>query len=64
MHANDNVKTPHLKCDRCRTRTSLKRIEAKPDGEYRTFACANCLGLNHVFIRHYVAQGDANEGAS
>ena len=62
MHANDNVRTPHLKCNRCRTQTSLKRIEAKPDGEFRTFECANCLGLNHVYIKYddsRSATGDA-----
>ncbi len=40
--SNDNIRTDHLKCDSCRTRVYLKRIEQLEGAERRLFECAHC----------------------
>lgn len=39
---NDNIRTDHLKCDSCRTRVHLTRIEQSDGNERRLFECAHC----------------------
>jgi hypothetical protein len=39
---NDNIRTDHLKCDSCRTRVHLTRIEQCDGNERRLFECAHC----------------------
>lgn len=40
---NDNVRTGHLKCSSCGTRTYLAKIERDEEGrEVRSFACQHC----------------------
>jgi hypothetical protein len=42
LFSNDNIRTDHLKCDRCRTRVHLKSIEQSDGVECRVFECARC----------------------
>jgi hypothetical protein len=49
-HGNDNIQTSHLKCDRCRTRTSLKAIEQGEGFESRSFQCSHCGAVKTVRI--------------
>ena len=40
---NDNVRTGHLKCASCGTRTYLAKIQRDEEGcEVRSFACQHC----------------------
>ena len=42
-YLNDNIRTEHLKCPRCRTQAYLYKIEPiNGGGEVRTFACPHC----------------------
>jgi len=42
-YVNDNIRTEHLKCSTCRTRSLLLKIEPDDDGgEVRIFVCAHC----------------------
>ncbi|MET0970575.1 MAG: hypothetical protein ABWY18_15355 [Tardiphaga sp.] len=45
---NDNIRTDHLKCDSCRTRVHLKRIEQSDGNERRLFECAHCGSIKSV----------------
>lgn len=47
---NDNVRTSHLKCDRCNTRNSLKGIERSNGFETRLFECAHCGAVKAIRI--------------
>lgn len=42
-YLNDNIRTEHLKCTRCRTQAFLHRIEPDAgEGEVRIFVCPHC----------------------
>ena len=46
---NDNVRTAHLKCSRCKTRVHLIRIETDEEGcEVRSFSCRHCADVSVV----------------
>ena len=47
---NDNIRTGHLKCDRCNTRNSLQGIERSLGFENRMFGCAHCGAIKTVRI--------------
>jgi uncharacterized Zn finger protein len=47
---NDNIRTSHLKCDRCNTRNSLQGIERSQGFETRLFGCAHCGGVKTLRI--------------
>jgi transcription elongation factor Elf1 len=40
--ANDNIKTSHLKCEHCGTRTHLSSITSRDGREIRSFECGLC----------------------
>jgi hypothetical protein len=48
--SNDNIRTSHLKCDRCKTRTSLKGIERSDGFETRLFECGHCSAVKAIRI--------------
>ena len=53
---NDNLRTPHLKCDRCQMQVFLERIDRLTDGsELRTFRCGHCDAISTLRIN---AAGD------
>lgn len=48
-YLNDNVRTGHLKCANCKTRTYLTKIERDDDGaEVRSFACPHCAAITRL----------------
>lgn len=48
-YVNDNVRTGHLKCANCKTRTYLTKIERGDDGaEVRSFACPHCAAVTRL----------------
>lgn len=48
-YLNDNVRTGHLKCSNCKTRTYLTKIERDEDGaEVRSFACQHCAAVTRL----------------
>ncbi|SFM15243.1 hypothetical protein SAMN03159423_5706 [Bradyrhizobium sp. NFR13] len=47
---NDNIRTSHLKCDQCKTRTSLQGIERSRGFETRLFGCAHCGAVKTIQI--------------
>ena len=48
---NDNVRTAHLKCPACKTRTHLTGIETDDDGrEVRNFTCQRCGSVNRLVL--------------
>jgi uncharacterized Zn finger protein len=47
---NDNVRTSHLKCNRCKTQNSLKGIERSKGFETRLFECAHCGAVKAIRI--------------
>ena len=49
-HGNDNIRTSHLKCNRCRARTQLKSIDQFDRFETRSFACDRCGAVNLVRV--------------
>lgn len=49
-HGNDNIRTSHLKCDRCRTRTVLRAIEQFDGFETRAFECSHCGAVKSVRV--------------
>jgi hypothetical protein len=49
-HGNDNIRTSHLKCDRCRTRIELKSIEQFEGFETRSFQCSHCHAVKTVRV--------------
>lgn len=51
VHLNDNIRTEHLKCPICRTRTYLVQIEREADGsETRIFGCPRCSAQRMVRV--------------
>jgi transposase-like protein len=51
VHLNDNIRTEHLKCPICRTRTYLVQIESERDGsEIRFFGCPRCSAQRVVRV--------------
>jgi hypothetical protein len=50
LHGNDNIRTSHLKCDRCRTRTELKAIDQFDGFETRAFGCSRCGAVKLVRV--------------
>lgn len=49
--SNDNVRTPHLKCDRCQTQVFFERIDHLADGsELRVFRCGHCDAISTLRI--------------
>jgi hypothetical protein len=58
-YANDNIRTGHLKCPNCRTRTHLAKIECDDDGrEVRSFACQHCAAVTELRLP---AVGDSSD---
>ena len=55
LFANDNIRTGHLKCDHCRTRVHLKRIEQLDGCESRSFECSHCGAVKSLQITTVVA---------
>ncbi|WP_398475015.1 hypothetical protein [Tardiphaga sp.] len=49
-HGNDNIRTSHLKCDRCRTRIKLKAIDQFDGFETRSFSCDHCGAVKLVRV--------------
>jgi len=50
-YANDNVRTKHLKCSGCNTRTYLIKIERDDIGrEIRSFACQHCAAISALHL--------------
>lgn len=50
-HRNDNIRTAHLKCAKCKTQIFLSRIESTQDGcELRVFECPHCALTRTVRI--------------
>jgi DNA-directed RNA polymerase subunit RPC12/RpoP len=48
---NDNIRTDHLKCDRCRTQIFLTGIERRDEMcEVRTFRCPHCRQTRTLHI--------------
>ena len=48
-YVNDNVRTEHLKCSRCRTQIQLTGIETDPEGcEVRSFSCQHCAAVSKL----------------
>lgn len=48
-YVNDNVRTGHLKCRNCKTRTDLTKIERDDNGcEVRSFACRHCNAVTSL----------------
>lgn len=47
---NDNIRTSHLKCDQCKTRTSLQGIERSQGFETRLFGCVHCGAVKAIRI--------------
>lgn len=49
-HGNDNIRTDHLKCDSCRTRSQLKSIDQFDGFETRSFECTHCGAVKLVRV--------------
>lgn len=50
-YINDNIRTPHLKCDRCKTQVFLERIDRLAERtELRIFRCGNCNATSTIRI--------------
>ena len=47
---NDNIRTSHLKCDQCKTRTFLQDIERSQGFEIRLFGCVHCGAVKTIRI--------------
>jgi hypothetical protein len=61
--SNDNIRTDHLKCDSCRTRVHLKRIEQFEGVERRLFECAHCGSTKALRIDMPTAVSRVVDGA-
>lgn len=56
---NDNLRTPHLKCNRCQTQVSLERIDLLEDGsESRTFRCGHCDAISTLRVNAIGPDGE------
>ncbi len=49
-HGNDNIRSSHLKCDRCYARTQLESINQFDRFETRSFACGCCGAVKLVRV--------------